>query len=137
MDFVQTYSDEEQSSKVKLKAYIPTLILEEKILQLEDKLKVLQSKNEMLKSQFSETNIVSSRVSVDFENIGSETESNNSSTKAFIRLSTEKNLNSVVSNLTFSYFNREDCFSSQFEYHSEDESDFEGDVKKEMKMYFL
>ena len=33
--FVQTYSDAEQTSELKPKAYVPTLVLEENILELE------------------------------------------------------------------------------------------------------
>ena len=38
-DFVQTYSDAEQTSDLKPKAYVPILVLEEKILELEKLLK--------------------------------------------------------------------------------------------------
>ena len=48
-DFVQTYSDAEQTSALKPKVYVPTLVLEEKILELEKLLKNAQSENESLR----------------------------------------------------------------------------------------
>ena len=122
---VQTYSTEEQVSDVKPRVYVPTLILEEKILELGNKLKDLQSENEQLKLQLSESNIVSTIISDDSKNVGSETHSDNSSTTAFMGITNEN-----VSTPT-GLKPRKDSYSDvQYVYDFEGESNFEGDVKK-------
>ena len=57
-----------------------------------------------------------------------QTDFDNSSTKAFIRLSAESF--SDLSNSPSSDSNKYDCSSSQIEYDFEGESDFDGEVKK-------
>ena len=81
------FSSEGSSVKIEPKSYVPTLILEEQIVQLEDKVLKLeekvhkfQSENESLTTQITRLK----NISKDTDIGGSETKTDTSSTKVFI-----------------------------------------------------
>ena len=114
------------------KVYVPTLLLEEKILELENLLKITLFENDMLKTKLLSQNEFSTKLFDISETTKSEIESDISLNKAFMgnQNVTKSDSDSNVKDSVISEDQEDKSSKVQCEYDSEGESAFDGVVNK-------